>query len=136
MFKTANNDGISRPNSRPKLPFPRNGKGNLNAVGREIWGMYSRESQETGIPAHPCRERDRVPSKQAMSLWWEQNCGKSINSINDQLNTPPVDNSYCTNLMVIPYSHKPVSPRWCGYCGYLPKVFTCLKNCSLPMNNT
>ena len=27
MFKTANNDGISRPNSRPKLPFPGNGKG-------------------------------------------------------------------------------------------------------------
>ena len=77
------------------------------------------------------------PVEEPMSLvWWEQNCGKSINSINDQLNTPPVDNSYCTNLMVIPYSHKPVSPRWCGYCGYLPKVFTCLKNCSLPMNNT
>ena len=29
MFKTANNDSISRPNSRPKLPFPGNGKGNL-----------------------------------------------------------------------------------------------------------
>ena len=27
MFKTANNDSISRPNSRPKLPFPGNGKG-------------------------------------------------------------------------------------------------------------
>ena len=26
--KTANNDSISRPNSRPKLPFPGNGKGN------------------------------------------------------------------------------------------------------------
>ena len=26
MFKTANNDGISRPNSRQKLPFPGNGK--------------------------------------------------------------------------------------------------------------
>ena len=22
--------------------------------GREIWGLYSRESRETGIPAHPC----------------------------------------------------------------------------------
>ena len=40
-----------------------------------------------------------------MSLWWEQNCGKSINSINDQLHTPPLNNCYCTNLMVIPYSH-------------------------------
>ena len=29
MFKTANNDNISHPNSRPKLPFPGNGKGNL-----------------------------------------------------------------------------------------------------------
>ena len=29
MFKAANNDNISRPNSRPKLPFPGNGKGNL-----------------------------------------------------------------------------------------------------------
>ena len=28
MFKTANNDGISRLNSRSKLPFPGNGKGN------------------------------------------------------------------------------------------------------------
>ena len=44
--KTANNDSISRPNSRQKLPFPGNGK------GREIWGLFSRESRETGIPAH------------------------------------------------------------------------------------
>ena len=34
MFKAANNDNISRPNSRPKLPFPGNGKGNLK-LGRE-----------------------------------------------------------------------------------------------------
>ena len=58
MFKTANNDSISRPNSRPKLPFPGNGKGKFKmpreGKGREIWGLYSRESQETGIPAHPC----------------------------------------------------------------------------------
>ena len=58
MFKTANNDSISRPNSRPKLPFPGNGKGKFRmpreGKGREIWGMYSRESRETGIPAHPC----------------------------------------------------------------------------------
>ena len=57
MFKTSNNDNISRPNSRPKLPFPGNGKGNLKlpweGKGREIWGLYSRESRETGIPAHP-----------------------------------------------------------------------------------
>ena len=57
MFKTANNDGISRPNSRPKLPFPGNGKGKFKmpreGKGREIWGFYSRESRETGIPAHP-----------------------------------------------------------------------------------
>ena len=32
MFKTANNDNISRPNSRPKLPFPGNGKGNLKLL--------------------------------------------------------------------------------------------------------
>ena len=57
MFKTANNDSISRPNSRPKLPFPGNGKGKFKmpreGKGREIWGLYSRESRETGIPAHP-----------------------------------------------------------------------------------
>ena len=56
--KTANNDSISRLNSRPKLPFPGNGKGNYKmpreGKGREIWGLYSRESRETGIPAHPC----------------------------------------------------------------------------------
>ena len=23
--------------------------------GREIWGLYFRESRETGIPAHPCQ---------------------------------------------------------------------------------
>ena len=46
------------------------------------------------------------PVEEPMSLvWWEQNCGKSINSINDQLHPPPLDNCYCTNLMVIPYSH-------------------------------
>ena len=65
MFKTANNDGISRPNSRPKLPFPGNGKGKFKmpweGKGREIWGMYSRESRETGIPAHPCFQGGR---------WW------------------------------------------------------------------
>ena len=58
MFKTANNDSISRPNSRPKLPFPGNGNGKFKmpreGKGREIWGLYSRESRETGIPAHPC----------------------------------------------------------------------------------
>jgi len=57
MFNTANNDSISRPNSRPKLPFPVNGKGKFKmpreGKGREIWGLYSRESRETGIPAHP-----------------------------------------------------------------------------------
>ena len=40
MFKTANNDSISRPNSRPKLPFPGNGKGKFKmpreGKGREI----------------------------------------------------------------------------------------------------
>ena len=58
MFKTANNDSISRPNSRPKLPFPGNGKGKFKmpreGKGQEIWGLYSRESRETGIPAQPC----------------------------------------------------------------------------------
>ena len=57
MFKTANNDSISRPNSRPKLPFPGNGKGKFKmpreGKAREIWGLYSRESRETGIPVHP-----------------------------------------------------------------------------------
>ena len=55
--KTANNDSISRLNSRPKLPFPGNGKGNYKmpreGKGREIWGLYTRESWEMGIPAHP-----------------------------------------------------------------------------------
>ena len=54
MFKTANNDSISRPNSRPKLPFPGNGKGKFK-MPREGKGLYSRESRETGIPAHPLR---------------------------------------------------------------------------------
>ena len=57
MSTLANNDSISRPNSRPKLPFPGNGKGKFKmpreGKGREIWGMHSRESRETGIPAHP-----------------------------------------------------------------------------------
>ena len=56
--QTANKDSISRLNSRPKLPFPGNGKGNYKmpqeGKGGEIWGLYSRESRETGIPAHPC----------------------------------------------------------------------------------
>ena len=60
IHKTENNDGISRLNSRPKLPFPGNGKGNYKmpreGKGREIWGLYSRESRETGIPAHPCSQ--------------------------------------------------------------------------------
>ena len=30
----------------PKFPFP--------GTGREIWGLYYRESRKTGIPAHPC----------------------------------------------------------------------------------
>ena len=46
--KTANNDSISRLNSRSKLPFPGNGK-LLNATGGEI-------SRETVISAHPCSE--------------------------------------------------------------------------------
>ena len=40
MFKTANNDSISRHNSRPKLPFPGNGKGKIKmpreGKGQEI----------------------------------------------------------------------------------------------------
>ena len=56
--QTANNDSISRLNSQPKIPFPGNGKGNYKmpreGKGTEIWGLYSRESPETGIPAHPC----------------------------------------------------------------------------------
>ena len=40
ICKTANNDSISRSNSRPKLPFPGNGKGNYKmpreGKGREI----------------------------------------------------------------------------------------------------
>ena len=70
MFKTANNDSISRPNSRPKLPFPGNGKGKFKmpreGKGREIWGMYSRESRETGIPAHPCLTLIHHPHTQAL----------------------------------------------------------------------
>ena len=79
--------------------------------------------------------------------WWEQNCGKSINSINDQLHTPPLDNCYCSNLMVIPYSHITVYTHTLTqlYTVYdklveTPKpcagLFPYLKNCSLPMNNT
>ena len=45
------------------------------------------------------------PVEQPMSLWWERNCGKSINSFNDHLHRPPLDNCYCTNLMAISYSH-------------------------------
>ena len=55
MFKTAKNDSISRPNSQNFL-FPGTGRENLkcHGKGREIWGLYSRESRETGIPTHPC----------------------------------------------------------------------------------
>ena len=57
ILKIASNDSISRPNSRPKLLFPENGKGNYKMPrewkGKEIWGLYSQESRETGIPAHP-----------------------------------------------------------------------------------
>ena len=35
MSKTANNDSISRLNSRPKFPFPGNGREISNATGRE-----------------------------------------------------------------------------------------------------
>ena len=31
-----------------------------NATGREIWGLYSQESRETGIPAHPWLAHFRV----------------------------------------------------------------------------
>ena len=71
MFKTANNDSISRPNSRPKLPFPGNGKRKFKmpreGKGREIWGMYSRESRETGIPAHPWMRVS--PLMRALATW-------------------------------------------------------------------
>ena len=53
--KTANNDSISRLNSRSKLPFPGNGK-LLNATGGEISCLHSWESRETVISAHPCSE--------------------------------------------------------------------------------
>ena len=53
--KTANNDSISRPNSRPKLPFPGNGKRNYK-MPREgkFEACITRKSRETRIPAHPC----------------------------------------------------------------------------------
>ena len=52
--KTANNDSISRLNSRPKLPFPGNGNGNLKCHGK---GNLRLVSRETGIPAHPFKKR-------------------------------------------------------------------------------
>ena len=74
MFKTANNDSISRPNSRPKLPFPGNGKGKFKmpreGKGREIWGLYSRESRETGIPAHPCLAQQGLSKN--IHLWAQE----------------------------------------------------------------
>ena len=61
MFKTANIDSIFR----PKLPFPGNGKGNLkcHGKGREIWGLFSRESREMGIFAHPCDDKYKYDVK-------------------------------------------------------------------------
>ena len=68
-----NNDSISRPNSRPKLPFPGNGKGKFKmpreGKGRETWGLYSRESRETGIPAHPCH----VHNVQCSCFYYQKN---------------------------------------------------------------
>ena len=37
--------------------------------GREIWGLYSRESRETGIPAHPCCTDCTDCSKANWSYW-------------------------------------------------------------------
>ena len=73
MFKTANNDSISCPNSRKKLPFPGNGKGNyqMPLEGKKIWGLYSRKSRETGIPAHPCFQHTALFDQDAvLFLGW------------------------------------------------------------------
>ena len=41
MFKTANDDSISRPNSRPKLPFPGNGKGKFEMPREDDSGRWT-----------------------------------------------------------------------------------------------
>ena len=38
----------------PGQNFPGREITKCHGKGTEIWGMYSRESRETGIPAHPC----------------------------------------------------------------------------------
>ena len=63
MFKTAKNDNISRPNSRPKLPFPGNGKGNLKLPWE---GKF-----EACIPGnHGKREFPLTPAS-AWEIIWE-----------------------------------------------------------------
>ena len=58
MFKTANNDGISRPNSRPKLPFPGTGRENLKCHGKGRDGKF-----EACIPGnHGKREFPLTPA--------------------------------------------------------------------------
>ena len=49
----------------PRLHFPGNGKGNLkcHGKGREIWGLFSRESREMGIFAHPCDDKYKYDVK-------------------------------------------------------------------------
>ena len=71
MFKTANNDSISRPNSRPKLPFPgngkgkfkmlREGKGNLRLVFPAITGNVNSRSP-LNLPKVKCKQRDYIIS--------------------------------------------------------------------------
>ena len=40
LSKTTNDDSISRPNSRPQLPFPGNGMGNLKCHGKQREGKF------------------------------------------------------------------------------------------------
>ena len=50
--QTANNDSISRPNSRPKLTFSKNGKG-CYKMPREIWGLFFPGITENGNSRSP-----------------------------------------------------------------------------------
>ena len=76
MFKTANNDGISRPNSRPKLPFPGNGKGNWKShsrfTGREqdLENATGREGNGKFEACNPGNPGNHIKSKVKFKIWF------------------------------------------------------------------
>ena len=65
MFKTANNDSISRPNSRPNFVFPGTGRENLKCHGKGRDGKF-----EACIPGnHGKREFPLTPVLNSYFFW-------------------------------------------------------------------